>query len=803
MLDSVLPVLGSATRFCADRCFHYNSWDGDTARQFNGVTEHKMLASVASGFKIAYANWWVKSESSYPAATFPTCTEINGTRTLLIRASIEYPLGTYTEVTWSGSATLSLTAGSTTFSDDIATIPPKGATFRVHVYGSTNGTGFGIPYYWGNEATATTVVDVHNYSTVSGVTVDYHMQYHPSPAYNQNVMFPPVAIVGVTTAPAVAIIGDSIAHGWLDVANINEYHGAIGYYSASLTTLGIPHANYAQPAEAGYLFVSNSAKRRALVNAYASHAICNFWGNDYSAGRTLTQMQTMVTDIAGLITPPLNWTCAMPGTDSTDNWATETNQTTGGTTDENAHTDFNNYLLGGVSGIARVFNPRPAVEGTVNPAKWKGATPSLTADGIHLSHAGAAAIVAAGIIDTRVVGSFGVPFTAGAFALSGQAAMTRATRRIAAAAGSFTYAGQSASVRATRSFPIGQGGFALAGQDARLLYPKRIAAAYGSYSLAGQDAPIYGPQKLSASVGTVTLAGQGALLTRGKRLTAAQGAFALSGQNVTLAGPRSVVGSVGAFTLSGQSANLRPSRRLAAGAGALSLSGSAAAVSATRRLTTSAGSFAVAGQAAQLFNARRAALTVGVLGISGQMVLLRAARRLSATSASFSLAGQVVNFATGQHLMAQAGFVTVSGQSARIAATRKLGMGVGLFALSGQLAQLKVGRVAMAASGAFGLNGQPVRLARSGRMTGGVGSFALSGQPAALRRIRTLSAQSGSFALTGPPVQFRRALRLFADNGAFQVDGQDMALVLITKRPPPVWTRRFMAPAINRRWRAK
>lgn len=430
-----LPIMPPASRFCADRCFHPNSWDGDTARQFDGFTEHKMLTSVASGFKIAYANWWVKSESSYPAATFPTCTEINGTQTLLIRAAIEYPLGTFTEVKWSGSGTLLLAAGATTFSDDIAVIPPIGATFLVHVYGSTNGTGYGIPYYWGNEAVATTAVDAHNYSTASGVTIDYHMQYHPTPAYNQNVMFPPVAIVGVTTAPAVAIIGDSIAHGWLDVANIDEYHGAIGYYSASLVTLGIPHANYAQPAEAGYLFASNSAKRRALINAYASHAICNFWGNDFSAGRTFSQLQTMVTDIAGLIDPQLSWTCAMPATDSTNVWADEAQQTTGGTADENAHTDFNNYLLGGVPGIAHVFNPRPAVQGTVNQHKWKGATPPLTPDGIHLSRAGVNAIVGAGIIDSSIVTYSAIGINGGSHAhAAGSPALTSASP-VAATAG--------------------------------------------------------------------------------------------------------------------------------------------------------------------------------------------------------------------------------------------------------------------------------------------------------------------------------------------------------------------------------
>jgi hypothetical protein len=758
MTDSVLPVLASASRFCADRCYILNN-KSTGSKRFMGISEHKMLATVTGNFKVAFANWWCQSSTSSPAGS-ATAAEVNNTQALTFKVGLEYPSGTFTELKWSTATSVSISAGSTVFCDAIPVIPAKGDIFRLHVY--VSGAAGGIPYHEPPGSGYSGLVTDSSHASSSTTLTDYHMGGDPAPdpenTNGNSVLYPPVAIVGDTTAPAVIIFGDSSFLGQDDQAESATDHGAIGDAARSLYRLGIPWANMALSGERGLTFYTHASKRLAL-QTYASHAICNYGGNDIYDSKTLTQLQGMVTSILGVFTVPASWVTIFPlNAVSSNSYSSPNDQTISNSTQEAVRVSFNSWLLGGVSGLRHIFDESVVIEDPAVPGTFKVSATPYTSDGSHLNQAGEHLLANSGYLDTRVVGSFGVPFAAGAYTLSGQAAATKATRRIVGAAGTIAFTGKAALPKATRLSPMAGGILTLTGQDARLIYPRKMAAALGSFTLGGQDAGLISPRKLTMALGGFTLSGQPALLKRGKLFVGAAGSFGFTGQSATLGGPRSLAAAAGALVLSGQAAALRATRRVIAALGSASLSGRIVSLLVTRRLVGGAGTFALNGKDAALFS--------------------------------------------GQHITALTGTFSVGGQGASMLSSRKAPFAAASYASNGQTVRLLRQRGFSAAAGGFSLGGQGGRLAPVRRIGAGAGTITLTGQPVSLRRILTLSASIGSINVAGQAAQFRRTFRIKGQVGIFDVDGQPISLMLITKRPPPSALRRFRAPALNRQWRA-
>ena len=138
----------------------------------------------------------------------------------------------------------------------------------------------------------------------------------------------------------------------------------------------------------------------------------------------------------------------------------------------------------------------------------------------------------------RAALSYTLTADSGSYTLTGQAAILKAARLIAAGQGSYTLSGQAAILKAARLIAAAQGSYTLNGRDASLIYSgsgnKTISAGQGSYALTGQAATLKATRKLAAAQGSYSLNGQSAALSysgavASYTLTAGQGSFTLTG----------------------------------------------------------------------------------------------------------------------------------------------------------------------------------------------------------------------------------------------------------------------------------
>lgn len=378
-----LPRRPAKPRFVSDRNYVPNNRSA-TIKQMMCFTEHKMMSTVLGGFKVGYANWYVQHPDSAQATTFPATLETNNTQSVSIKVALEYPSGTFTELTFSGSTTGTIAAGATLFSDDIPVIPKKGDLYRFHIHMS--GAAAGICHHFTNFWIGSSHIANDSTHSSTTTTTDYHLGGDPSPSPNASFIAP-IAIVGITIDPAVGIIGDSIGLGLTQVASAANYHGAIGLIGASVAKAGIAHANYACSGECGSVFKNNGAKRAALINTYADRVIGNYAGNDYDAGlNSAAALLSMVQDVGAMFTIPKMWTPVGPyATSGTSNWTSEATQAIGDATWQGIRVTYNAAVRSGMAGFLPCFDTISVIESASTPGKFKANTPAFASDSVHPS----------------------------------------------------------------------------------------------------------------------------------------------------------------------------------------------------------------------------------------------------------------------------------------------------------------------------------------------------------------------------------------------------------------------------------
>jgi hypothetical protein len=212
-----------------------------------------------------------------------------------------------------------------------------------------------------------------------------------------------------------------------------------------------------------------------------------------------------------------------------------------------------------------------------------GATVTLAGTGSVTVSSGAAANTLAYFIVLYPVGytpgptGYTLTADAGAFALTGQTAALRATRRIAADGASFALSGQTAGLKKGFVISALAGAFSVAGQSASLIYTPSgdpvLTAEAGTFTLSGQAATLRATRRLTAEGLAIVVTGQAAGLRPGWRVAATGGSFAVEGQAATLARGRRLTATGAAYSLSGLAVSLGATRRLSADAGAFSLTG--------------------------------------------------------------------------------------------------------------------------------------------------------------------------------------------------------------------------------------
>lgn len=340
-----------------------------TCRTYHVATDN------ISALKIALPNYTSYTTFSEKA--------IGGAAT--VTASIEYPANTLTKITFNGSSSGTISDGGTLISDLISpsTPIPVGTPFWIRIYW-TNSAGI---IYSNNGLSGNAAYEGYE---VSGTDQTMNASWTPTTTFAYNVYFPS-AIIGYTKNPSVLILGDSRAEGQgdtMDTQELSGYERIVGkYYGYS--NQAVPGESFSgnSVTDAGW---NNHHTQRMLLAPYATHVISNYGINDIQGAQSTSNIETWMTNMAGLFTIPVYGATMETITTSTDNWATLANQTfngTGNTKRITINTDLRNHAIPKLSGYIEIAD---TTESSRNSGKWavSGTAGYYTTDGIHASQNG-------------------------------------------------------------------------------------------------------------------------------------------------------------------------------------------------------------------------------------------------------------------------------------------------------------------------------------------------------------------------------------------------------------------------------
>lgn len=330
------------------------------ATQANSRSRHIAIDDVINP-RLVLDNWYGITETGPGGISTET-------------ASIESPVGTFTQVTFSGSATGTIANGGRLISDPVAGLTIRaGSTFYVRRF-IQNAAGF-CYYAFGQlsgqgsiEALAQAVSGLSD-QTMGGTITTSAAGY----------LCPPSAILGMTQRPSIFVAGDSRANG-METAGTSGI-AETGCIVRSFAT-GPAYINASMSSMAGSQFAA-SPMRIALAQ-YCSHVLCEYGTNDLAAGVTSAALIATIQGIQALCgNKPFYQTTIYPRTTSTDSWATTTNQTP--IASESQRIAFNTAVRAGGLGFTGYIEQADVYESARNSGFFivNGTANFYTTDGIH------------------------------------------------------------------------------------------------------------------------------------------------------------------------------------------------------------------------------------------------------------------------------------------------------------------------------------------------------------------------------------------------------------------------------------
>lgn len=341
--------------------------------------------------KLVFGNWGMNggTEQANDAAATIEC-------------SIEYPVDTYTRVTFSSANIGNMASGANITSDAVKVSIPKGAVFYVRnlvtspntttgLYGTDNtylhssgagsyleGQKWNASYPGTDYSVSGNLVMTKGTGGTSGNNDGFNA-LHP--------LYRPLAIIAQTVNPSVLIAGDSIAMGAKDGVDTQL---AAGFYERALKVGTINVARSGEQIIA--LMGGSNFTRRAALYQYCSHVIVAFGTNDVFVASAAAA--TIITNINTLISTyfanfPVYVSTVIPQVTTSDAYITEANQTV--KAQESVRLTLNNSIrAGGVVGAVGVFDIDQIISNSYTGGKFKtfGTGATLTTDGVHPNQLG-------------------------------------------------------------------------------------------------------------------------------------------------------------------------------------------------------------------------------------------------------------------------------------------------------------------------------------------------------------------------------------------------------------------------------
>jgi hypothetical protein len=232
-------------------------------------SHHRAMENITS-LQLALANYYHPNAPS--AETGPS-----GTTNMT--AGIEYPLGTCTQVLFSGIAEGSTGAVSTLYSDSLSITIPAGQDFWVRVW-RNNGNGL---VFQGNtnfrDSSKDGLGHPNEVTTISGSDPGDHTTDCAAITSNTgSAYYYPDAIIGPTTQHTYCIAGDSRSFSYLDA--LDDAEGMLGDVERIVEPY-YPVLNQSDGGDAlNNYTVANSSPNRLAELAYCSGMFVMYGGND-------------------------------------------------------------------------------------------------------------------------------------------------------------------------------------------------------------------------------------------------------------------------------------------------------------------------------------------------------------------------------------------------------------------------------------------------------------------------------------------------------------------------------------------
>lgn len=377
------------------------------ANTFNSVNKQTMSTTRhikrgdAATLQVCFWNGYI-DPSNVAAEERPR----GGTATY--KVSLEYPVGTQPRVfTWGGASQTTAADGAIIYSDEMAFNVPDGAPFLIHCY-----------------QTSTVGIIYTGFPTTNQGSVSEGMTFAPSgiadatetiggdPARLSSNAFatPPLAIIGWTRRPAVALYGDSRVAGTGSPGDTGDYTTNTGTYARSIGK-SLAYINLAVPSSRAAALKNLNTVRLSMLQ-YVTSATLSLCVNDYRTnGDSATTIYNNVQLCANQII------AAKPGirlfvgttepytTASTDSYATGAVGTQTPASGEATRVTYNDTLrLRGILGAAGIIDVAAVLESGLNTGLWasdsNGTTNyPLTGDGLHSNQRGTLRVERSGIIN--------------------------------------------------------------------------------------------------------------------------------------------------------------------------------------------------------------------------------------------------------------------------------------------------------------------------------------------------------------------------------------------------------------------
>lgn len=350
-------------------------------KYFNSRSPHVARDDIFK-LQILLPNWYFNPS---------TGAETNGGGIITYSASIEYPAGAFTQLTFSGAAYGACAAGQNLMSDACKVFIPNGAQFWVRVNAAA-ATGFvyhgivvGPTNFSINDSNNGQLFNYSN-SPLSDLTLGGTITNTNTPNTPTNPGFMPLAILSQTVKSSVFILGDSIGFGYGDTFDSS---GDLGIIARSIGPI-YGYINASRFGDNANRMKTNFTKTSGLIQ-YCSHVyselgVNDLIGNANTSSALTSSLQSLYAFASKKI---IIQTTITPVSTSTDAWATDANQTAN--TNNSLRVTFNSALrTTGITGAQYVCDIASILEPNTDTGKWiaNGTANAYTVDGTNPTKAG-------------------------------------------------------------------------------------------------------------------------------------------------------------------------------------------------------------------------------------------------------------------------------------------------------------------------------------------------------------------------------------------------------------------------------